>query len=180
MRSGHYFKFERGEWIQEEGQPAQHFRASGLDYVGKLTLEQRNELDGMISAFVENRRDAEIAALRKRAEEAEATATLASKQMADAKAEAEELRALLRTATEAMRSEQRIAAIDAAMKCHGDKPTYQRREECQHVCDLRVQYVEGYEAGRAAAVAQWADHMKRMAQALANCETPNDRIQPHC
>ena len=62
------------------------------------------------------------------------------------------------------------------MKCHGDKPTCQRREKCQHACDLRVQYVEGYEAGRAATVAQWADHMKRMAQALANIKTPNARL----
>jgi len=63
------------------------------------------------------------------------------------------------------------------VKCHGDKPTCQRREKCQHACDLRVQYVEGYEAGRAATVAQWADHLKRMNAALmARRKTPNARL----
>lgn len=39
---------------------------------------------------------------------------------------------------------------------------------------LRVQYVAGYEAGRAATVAQWADHMKRMNDALLkNSKPPN-------
>jgi hypothetical protein len=48
-----------------------------------------------------------------------------------------------------------------------------------HACDLRVQYVEGYEAGRAATLAQWADHMKRMNAALrANLKPPNDPFKP--
>ncbi len=71
-KRGHYFKFERGAWIAEAGQPAQHFAASGLIYAGSITLEQRNELDRLIASFLEHGRDAEIAALRKRAEEAEA------------------------------------------------------------------------------------------------------------
>jgi hypothetical protein len=60
------------------------------------------------------------------------------------------------------------------VKCHGDKPTCQRREKCQDACDLRVQYVQGYKAGRDATVAQWADHLKRMnAALLANSKPPN-------
>ena len=61
----------------------------------------------------------------------------------------------------------------AAVKCHGEKPTCQRAQPCEHACELRVQYVVGYEAGRAATVAQWADHMKRMNDALLkNSKTP--------
>jgi hypothetical protein len=66
----------------------------------------------------------------------------------------------------------RQAHWKAAVKCHGDKPTCQRRDKCQHACDLRVQYVEGYAAGRAATVAQWADHMKRMNEALMAIHKP--------
>ena len=36
----------------------------------------------------------------------------------------------------------------------------------KRACDLRAKYVEGYEAGRAATVAQWADHLRRMNVAL--------------
>lgn len=69
----------------------------------------------------------------------------------------------------------RQAHREAAVKCHGEgNPTCQRREKCRDACDLRVQYVEGYEAGRAATVAQWADHLKRMnAALLANRKPPN-------
>ncbi len=71
-KRGHYFKFERGAWIAEADQPAQHFAASGLSYAGNITLEQRNELDRLIASFLEHGRDIEIATLRQRAEEAEA------------------------------------------------------------------------------------------------------------
>ena len=63
------------------------------------------------------------------------------------------------------------------MKCHGDgKPYCQHLPKCVDACNLRVQYVAGYEAGRAATVAQWGDHLKRMKAALlANSEPPNVR-----
>lgn len=51
--SGHYFKFERGEYAQAPGEPAKFYPASGLDYCGGLTLDQRRELDSMIRAYLD-------------------------------------------------------------------------------------------------------------------------------
>jgi hypothetical protein len=53
-RRGNYFTFERGEWVQDDNKPAQHYPASGITYVGDLTREQRDELDTLIDGYLKS------------------------------------------------------------------------------------------------------------------------------
>lgn len=52
FKSGHYFKFERGQWTKEGNWEPTFYQASGRTYVGSLTLEQRQELDALIDNYL--------------------------------------------------------------------------------------------------------------------------------
>lgn len=52
LKSGHYFKFARGQWTRDGDKPPTFYQASGRAYIGCLTLEQRIELDAMIDNYL--------------------------------------------------------------------------------------------------------------------------------
>ena len=52
LTSGHYFKFERGQWTKDGNWSPTFYQASGRTYLGCLTLEQRIELDALIDGYL--------------------------------------------------------------------------------------------------------------------------------
>ena len=52
LQTGHYFKFERGQWTKDGDWPPTFYQASGRTYIGCLTLEQRIELDAVIDGYL--------------------------------------------------------------------------------------------------------------------------------
>ena len=54
--TGYYFSFERGSWAKWGDAPAQFRKdkASGTSYVGWFTKEQSDQLDAMITKFIED------------------------------------------------------------------------------------------------------------------------------
>ncbi len=55
QKSGHYFKFERGEWVVFNDGEVKHYPLSGLAYSGSLTHEKRVQLDKLISDFIDGK-----------------------------------------------------------------------------------------------------------------------------
>jgi hypothetical protein len=53
-QTGHYFKFERGQWAKDGDKPPTFYQASGRFYIGGLTLEQRQELDALIDSYLKS------------------------------------------------------------------------------------------------------------------------------
>jgi hypothetical protein len=54
IQRGHYFQFERGEWVKDGDKPTRHYGASGPVYAGHLTRQQRDELDALIDGYLKN------------------------------------------------------------------------------------------------------------------------------
>ena len=54
LKSGHYFKFERGQWTKYGNLPPTFYQASGHTYIGSLTLAQRQELDALIDKYLKS------------------------------------------------------------------------------------------------------------------------------
>ena len=54
LKSGHYFKLERGQWTKDGNWPPTFYQASGRAYIGCLTLEQRLELDALIDNYLKS------------------------------------------------------------------------------------------------------------------------------
>jgi len=52
LKTGHYFKLERGQWTKDGNWPPTFYQASGRTYIGCLTLEQRIELDTLIDNYL--------------------------------------------------------------------------------------------------------------------------------
>jgi hypothetical protein len=54
LTTGHYFKFERGQWTKDGNWPPSFYQASGRSYIGSLTLEQRIKLDELIDEYLKS------------------------------------------------------------------------------------------------------------------------------
>jgi hypothetical protein len=54
LTSGHYFKFERGQWTKDGNWAPSFYQASGRTDIGCLTLEQRIELDALIDKYLKS------------------------------------------------------------------------------------------------------------------------------
>lgn len=52
LKTGHYFKLERGQWTKDGNWTPTFYQASGRTYIGCLTLDQRIELDALIDNYL--------------------------------------------------------------------------------------------------------------------------------